>query len=72
MDAAILAFIKLFLLSPTEGAKTALTLACASELAGVSGRHFVRGRERRSVPISYEHAWQLGERFTGITWGEHQ
>jgi NAD(P)-dependent dehydrogenase (short-subunit alcohol dehydrogenase family) len=77
MPRSILAFIKLFLLSPEEGAKTALTLACASELAGVSGRHFVRGRESRSVPFSYEQAqqeraWQLGERFTGITWSEHQ
>jgi retinol dehydrogenase-12 len=77
MPHAILTFIKLFLLSPKEGAKTALTLACASELAGVSGRHFVRGRGRRSVPISYEQAeqeriWQLGERSTGITWSEHQ
>jgi NAD(P)-dependent dehydrogenase (short-subunit alcohol dehydrogenase family) len=74
MPTFVLDFIKLFLLTPEQGARTALALAASPDLKDLTGRHFVRGREARSVPISYdieaqERAWSLGERLTGFEWG---
>lgn len=53
-----LGLIKRFLLTPEQGAQTALYLATSPAVAGVSGRYFVREREQRSVPISYDAALQ--------------
>ncbi len=41
-----------FLTSPAEGAKTTIYVATAPDLAGVSGRYFVDGKETESSPLS--------------------
>jgi NAD(P)-dependent dehydrogenase (short-subunit alcohol dehydrogenase family) len=55
---------RLFALSPEQGARTVVYLAAAPEVAGVSGRYFVRERPVASSPASYDEAaakrlWQL-------------
>ena len=50
--------IKRFLLTPEQGAQTALDLATSPELEGVTGQYFVRRKQGRSVPISYDEALQ--------------
>jgi NAD(P)-dependent dehydrogenase (short-subunit alcohol dehydrogenase family) len=49
-----LGLIKRSLLTPEEGAAPILRLATAPELAGVTGRYFVRDAEHRSPGISYD------------------
>lgn len=53
-----LGIIKRFLLTPEQGAQTALDLATSPELEGVTGKYFVRRKQGRSVPISYDEALQ--------------
>ncbi len=53
-----LGIIKRFLPSPERGARTALYLATSPAVAGVSGTYFNKGKEARSVPISYDEALQ--------------
>ena len=53
-----LGIIKRFLLTPEQGARTALYLATSPEVEGVTGKYFVRGKPGRSVPISYDEALQ--------------
>ncbi len=50
--------IKRFLQTPEQGAQTALYLATSPEVEGVTGQYFVRGKQGRSVPISYDEALQ--------------
>jgi len=45
-------FIKLFMLSNEEGARTPLYCATAPELAGVSGRYYDKSREARPNPLA--------------------
>jgi NAD(P)-dependent dehydrogenase (short-subunit alcohol dehydrogenase family) len=45
-----LGIIKRFLLTPEQGAQTALDLATSPELEGVTGKYFVRRKQGRSVP----------------------
>jgi len=66
-----LGLIKRFLLTPEQGARTALYLATSPAVAGVSGKYFVREREHRSVPISYdvalqERLWASSVALTGL------
>jgi NAD(P)-dependent dehydrogenase (short-subunit alcohol dehydrogenase family) len=49
-----LGLIKRSLLTPEQGAAPVLRLATAPELAGVTGRYFVRDAEERSPEISYD------------------
>ena len=49
---------KRFLLTPEQGAQTALYLATSPELESVTGKYFVRGKQAQSVPISYDEALQ--------------
>jgi len=53
-----LSIFKRFLLTPEQGAQTALYLATSPELESVTGKYFVRGKQRQSVPISYDEALQ--------------
>ena len=53
--------------SPEKGARTSVYVACSPELAGVSGRFFLRGREKRSKPITYDtdvaaRLWSVSDR----------
>jgi NAD(P)-dependent dehydrogenase (short-subunit alcohol dehydrogenase family) len=62
--------IKLVTLSPERGARTSVYLASSGEVAGVTGKYFVRCRE---APISKEAGddklgetlWQISEELTG-------
>jgi len=66
-----LGVIKRVLQTPEQGARTALYLATAPTVEGVSGRYFVREQETRSVPMSYnvalqERMWAISARLTGV------
>ena len=63
--------LKHFLQTPEQGAKTALYLATSSIVEGVTGKYFVKGREKPSVPISYdvalqERIWKLSKTLVGL------
>lgn len=49
-----LGLIKRSLLTPEQGAAPVLRIAVAPELAGVTGRYFIRDAEQRSPEISYD------------------
>lgn len=53
-----LGLIKRFLLTPEQGARAVLALATSPEMEGVTGKYFIKGRQGRSVPISYDEALQ--------------
>jgi NAD(P)-dependent dehydrogenase (short-subunit alcohol dehydrogenase family) len=62
---------KRFLQTPEQGAQTALYLATAPAVAGVSGKYFIRSKEGRSVPNSYdtalqERVWRLSADLVGL------
>jgi len=61
---------KPLLLTPAEGAKTAVYLASAAEVAGVSGKFFDRCRERPFDPVASDDAgarrlWERSEQLCG-------
>jgi NAD(P)-dependent dehydrogenase (short-subunit alcohol dehydrogenase family) len=63
--------IRPFLRTPHEGARTAVYLATAPEVEGVSGGYFVDCRRVRSAPRSYESGaqarlWTLSDRLTAL------
>jgi hypothetical protein len=56
--------------NPEQGASTSVYVASAPELAGVSGRFFLRGRERRTRPITYDvdvaaRLWSVSKQLCG-------
>jgi NAD(P)-dependent dehydrogenase (short-subunit alcohol dehydrogenase family) len=58
--------------SAEKGAKTQIHLASSPELVGISGRFFLRGRERRTSQITYDQGvasrlWSVSEALTGLT-----
>ncbi len=58
-------------LTPEQGASTAVYLASSSDVEVVTGKFFVRERERDSDPVSYDEAaarrlWEVSERMTGL------
>jgi NAD(P)-dependent dehydrogenase (short-subunit alcohol dehydrogenase family) len=60
-----------FFLTPQQGAETSLHVATAPELARVSGRYFVKKREREPAahardPVAAERLWQESERMVGL------
>ena len=62
-------------LSPREGARTAVYLAAAPEVQGVTGGYFVDERPSSSSPASYDRElrrrfWELGERLGGLAGNE--
>jgi len=64
--------IKRFMLTPERGARTALYLATSPSVEEVSGTYFVREKETRSVPMSYnvalqERVWAISAGLTGLT-----
>jgi NAD(P)-dependent dehydrogenase (short-subunit alcohol dehydrogenase family) len=56
-----------FLFGPPEkGARTLIQLASSREAEGISGRFFLRGRERRTKPVTYDREvaarlWRISE-----------
>jgi NAD(P)-dependent dehydrogenase (short-subunit alcohol dehydrogenase family) len=58
-------------LSPEDGAKTSIYLASSPDVAGISGRYFVKEKTADSSPQSRDTAaarrlWQLSEAMTGL------
>lgn len=64
--------IPFLLVRPEKGARTSIYVASAPELANISGRFFLRGRARRTRPITYNadmaaRLWSVSERLCGLT-----
>jgi len=60
-----------FFRTPAQGADTAIWLATAPELDGVSGRYFARRRPKRPSPAALDEAlqgrlWEVSARLTGL------
>ena len=60
--------------SAEDGARTAVYIASAREMDGVTGQYFYHGRPSRSKPITYDatvaaRLWGISESLTGA--GEH-
>ena len=58
-------------LTPEEGARTAVYLATSPDVAGVTGKYFVREQEVASDSVSYDEAaakrlWVISEAMTGL------
>jgi NAD(P)-dependent dehydrogenase (short-subunit alcohol dehydrogenase family) len=52
--------------TPEQGAQTIVGLACSDAFAGATGRFFLRGRERKTKPITYDaevaaRLWRVSE-----------
>ena len=62
----------LFAIAPEAGARTTLYLATAPEVAGVTGRYFIKEKEATSSPASRDEAtarrlWEISEALTGVS-----
>jgi NAD(P)-dependent dehydrogenase (short-subunit alcohol dehydrogenase family) len=60
------------LVSPKKGAETVVFLAASQDVAGVTGKYFVRKQQVESSPESHDRAearrlWELSNRLTGLT-----
>jgi NAD(P)-dependent dehydrogenase (short-subunit alcohol dehydrogenase family) len=60
-----------FALGPDKGARTVIFLASSPEVAGVTGRYFVRERAVHSSPATYDESaarrlWQISLELTGL------
>ena len=58
--------------TPEQGARTIIHLATAPELASITGKYFVDGRERRSPAVSYDQdlqdrLWRRSAELVGLT-----
>jgi NAD(P)-dependent dehydrogenase (short-subunit alcohol dehydrogenase family) len=67
---AIAKVLKPFILTSEQGADTVLYLATASEVAGVSGKYFVKRREQQPSAAALDdetakHLWQVSEELVG-------
>jgi metal-dependent amidase/aminoacylase/carboxypeptidase family protein len=61
--------VRLFGRSAESGAGTAVYLATAGVMAGVTGRYFFHGKPARSKPVTYDpdvaaRLWALSDRLT--------
>jgi NAD(P)-dependent dehydrogenase (short-subunit alcohol dehydrogenase family) len=63
--------VKVFGITPEEGAQTSIYLATSPEVEGVSGRYFVRQQPTRSSDASYDEdtarrLWEVSEKMTAL------
>lgn len=63
--------LPILFVAPDKGASTSIYLASSPEVAGLSGKFFLRGREARTKPISYDHdiaaqLWSISEKLTAL------
>ena len=63
--------IKRFLQTPKQGAQTALSLATSPEVEGITGKYFIKEKQKLSVPISYnetlqERIWNMSADLVGL------
>jgi NAD(P)-dependent dehydrogenase (short-subunit alcohol dehydrogenase family) len=68
---SLMPLIRLFLLSPEQGARTTLHVATAPELAGVTGRYFKNSQEAAHNPVADDRAlsaalWDRSLALTGV------
>ena len=60
-----------FMISPERAARAAIYLATSTDLEGVTGKFFSRGKERKSSEESYngasaERLWKVSEELTKL------
>ncbi len=65
--------IPFLFVAPSRGAATSVYLASSPAVAGISGRFFMKNREMRTKPISYDlgvarRLWDISEELTGVHW----
>jgi NAD(P)-dependent dehydrogenase (short-subunit alcohol dehydrogenase family) len=70
--AEVLGKIFFFVISVEEGARTQIYLASSPEVAGVTGKYFIKSAEARSSKASRDTAaaarlWEVSEELTGLT-----
>ena len=68
--ASAIKIAKLFAISPEKGAATAIYLASSPEVEGISGKYFIKCKEAKSSPESYNEAirqrlWEVSAELTG-------
>ncbi|HZC07116.1 MAG TPA: SDR family oxidoreductase [Ktedonobacterales bacterium] len=61
-----------FAISPERGAQTSIYLASSPDVAGISGKYFIKEKPANSSNVAYdvnaqEQLWSLSERMTGLT-----
>lgn len=61
----LIMFVKPFMISAAKGGAPVARLACAPELAGVTGKYFHRDQERRSTPVTYDE--EVAARLWGVS-----
>lgn len=66
-----LGIIKRFLLTPEQGAKTAIYLSTSASVEGVTGKYFVKGKQKASTAVSYdetlqEQIWAISEELVRV------
>ena len=59
-------------ISIADGAETMVYLASSPEVEGITGKYWVKKKERQSSPVSYDEAaqkqlWQVSEEMVGVT-----
>lgn len=64
-------FLQLFALSPQKGAETVVYLAASPDAAGISGKYWVKKRQKQSSDNSYDREqqralWQYSAEVTGV------
>lgn len=69
---ALLAVLRPFTISPEQAAETPVYLATSAEVAGVTGKYFIKKRVARSTAASTDMAaarrlWQVSAALTGVT-----
>jgi NAD(P)-dependent dehydrogenase (short-subunit alcohol dehydrogenase family) len=76
---AVAAFFKVahvFMISPEEGARTSIYLASSPEVGGVTGKYFVKCKERRPSRAAEEEGaparlWEISEELVGLRRGSN-
>lgn len=63
--------MKLFAVSPEEGAETSIYLAASNEISGETGKYFIKKTEVASAPATYDQAtarqlWDISVQMTGL------
>jgi NAD(P)-dependent dehydrogenase (short-subunit alcohol dehydrogenase family) len=72
-----LGIVRAFLLTPEQGARTAIHLATSRQVEGVTGKYYISNAEHASPDISYdttlqERLWQASAQLVGLTRYPHQ
>lgn len=70
-DMQIFRFFNLFLTSPSKGARTSIYLATSPEVKGISGKYFIKSKQKKSTEITYDKGiagklWKMTEDILGI------